>query len=157
MYVNVAKGVNLREGPSTDAAILTGVPYGMAVSAVGVSGEWREVYYGSLRGYILGQYLSSAPVAALPDEGDYAEPNTDGPTVVYDPSLVEVPGWHAVIAASSLNVRDWCAEDAPVRFTLMQGAQVDLLQVGDAWCHIQYNEVDGYCKTMYLTLLPLMP
>ena len=161
LYVSAPSGVNLRQNPSTDAAVLAGIPYGAAVSALGQTGEWRQVTYGSLQGYVMAQYLSEAPMQPLAAEEPVtaaAAPATEtAATPVYDATLVDVPGWHAQIAATSLNVRAWCAADAPVLATLPAGTQVDLAQVGDDWCHIRYEGIDGYCVTMYLELRPQMP
>ena len=157
MYVSAVSGVNLREGPSTDSAILTGIPYGAAVTAMGLSGEWRQVSCNGMTGYVMNQYLSEAPVQPIAAEGKSGQDDQPNREPVYDPTLVEVPGWHAQIAATSLNVRAWCAEDAPVLLSLSAGTTVDLPEVGDDWCRIRYEGIDGYCVTRYLNLQPAMP
>ena len=158
LYVDTPSGVNLRQAPSTDSAILIGIPRGAAVTAIGTSGAWRQVTYNGLTGYVMAQYLTDVkplmietPVAT---EAPYSEDTADP---VYDPTLVSVPGWHAQIAATSLNVRAWCDGSAPVLTSLPGGTTVDLPEVGDEWCRIQYEGIEGYCKTEYLTLLPAMP
>ena len=168
MYVNAPSGVNLREGPSTDTAILAGIPYGAAVVASGVSGEWRQISFGGLQGYVMARYLSDAPVQpqvieaaawsdAPEEEPERQEPDPAYDTPVFDATLVEVPGWHAEILASALNVRQWCDASAPLMTTLPGGARVDVMQVGDDWCYISYEGIDGYCVTRYLKLQPAMP
>ena len=167
MYVGTPSGVNLREAPSTDSAIVSGIPYGAAVTALGVNGEWRQVYYGGLQGYVMARYLSAAPVQPLRTEEtvivreelpeEEPEPEQEEAVPVFDPTLVEVPGWHAQITASVLNVRQWCDASAPLMTKLPVGTRVDLMEVGDDWCYISYEGIDGYCMTMYLELQPAMP
>ena len=165
LYVSAASGVNLRKAPSTDSAILMGIPMGAAVTATGTSGEWRQVSYNGLQGYVMAQYLTDTPVKPMAAEDAVvietpAARNDDAEEAaepVYDPTLVSVPGWHAQIAATSLNVRAWCDGAAPVLISLPEGTTVGLPEVGDEWCRIEYEGIEGYCKTEYLTLLPAMP
>ncbi|MCH5287715.1 MAG: SH3 domain-containing protein [Christensenellaceae bacterium] len=168
LYVSAVSGVNLRQGPSTDSAILMGLPRGAAVTATGTTGDWRQVTYGGIQGYVMAQYLTETPVQPMLAEEETvvvrlseSEPEIteteDEAEPVYDPTLVGVPGWHAQIAATSLNVRAWCDGNAPVLISLPEGTTVDLPEVGDEWCRIQYEGIDGYCKTVYLDLQPAMP
>lgn len=155
LYVSAASGVNLRQGPSTDTAIVATLPASAAVEAGALSGDWQQVHYGTLEGYILACYLAVEP----PEEID-AAPSVDASapaSETYDPTLVDVPNWHASVTATSLNVRAWCAVDAPILQALSAGIQVDVLRVGDDWCHIRYEGTEGYCKTEFLNLLPAMP
>lgn len=66
MYVS--SGLNLRQGPSTDNAVLTVMPGGATVSVMGepVNG-WYPLMYGSTKGWASGEWLSStAPTLPTP-------------------------------------------------------------------------------------------
>jgi len=150
-YVNTSSGgLNLRETASAQARVLMSIPRSAAVEVKEVQGEWCRIEYEGNSGYVMISYLSDTrPETITTPESSAA---------VYDPTLVDVPSWHAVInATTALNIRQWCAMDAPIITSIPAGIQVDLKQVGDTWCRIQYEGVDGYCMTNYLTLLPAMP
>lgn len=149
-YVSTSSGgLNLRETASAQARVLLSIPRGAAVTVEEVQGEWCRVSYEGSTGYMMTSYLSDTKPQAL---------DSQTASAVYDATLVDVPGWHATInATTALNIRQWCATDAPVLTSIAAGIRVDLLQVGDTWCRIQYEGVDGYCMTNYLTLLPAMP
>lgn len=82
---------------------------------------------------------------------------TAAPTAqpVFDPTM-EDDGeqWEAVVDVTdgTLNVRVWCAKDAPLVCTLEKGQVVEVLEIGREWCHIIDGRNEGYCMTRYLTL-----
>ncbi len=61
-------GVNLREGPSTAYTSKQVLPAGTAVTLTGKSGQWYQVSYGGVGGFIYGDYVttetSSAPASS---------------------------------------------------------------------------------------------
>ncbi len=58
----VREALNLRAAPSTEAAVLTVLPAGARVEALGPSeGLWLPVRYGSYSGYAVHTYLAPAP------------------------------------------------------------------------------------------------
>src|SRR5688572_6277755 len=56
------EALNLRAGPSADAAVLTVLPAGARVEVLG-GDEWARVRYGSQTGYAARAYLASAPAS----------------------------------------------------------------------------------------------
>lgn len=59
IVANVTDGVNLRQGPGTEFAIVIGAPVTSIVTATGVtSGEWVEVAFNGFTGWTLGQFLN---------------------------------------------------------------------------------------------------
>ncbi|HEX4861939.1 MAG TPA: SH3 domain-containing protein [Rhizomicrobium sp.] len=66
--------VNLRSGPSTDAAVLAQLSRGDQVSEVSRNGDWVEVVTVAASptgGYVSGQYLAPASAAPVASGGDY--------------------------------------------------------------------------------------
>lgn len=64
--VNVKSHVNLREEPSTDSAILVGVPKGSAVQSTGeMADDFLRVEYDGKTGYIHSNYLAKAEPAEI--------------------------------------------------------------------------------------------
>lgn len=74
----VTSDLNLREGPSTDTAILAVMPAGATVQIAGdPENGFYPVSYGALSGYAAGDYLSAGGAAAPADPAP-AAPATDG-------------------------------------------------------------------------------
>lgn len=62
MYVTSSNGypVNMREGPSTSAAIKARIPVGSQVNVIGQNDNgWTYVSYGAKKGYIMSSFLES--------------------------------------------------------------------------------------------------
>ena len=152
-YVNTASGgLNLRETASAQARVLLSIPRGAAVTVEENHGNWCRINYAGSTGYVMADYLSDTKPAEQSTAG------TGNASASYDATLVDVPGWHATInTTTALNIRQWCATDAPVLTSIAGGIRVNLLQVGDTWCRIEYEGVEGYCMTDYLTLQPALP
>ena len=62
MFIKTANGksVNMREEPSTDAKVITSIPYGRSVVVYSgfVSGQWSHVQYGMFNGYVMTRFLT---------------------------------------------------------------------------------------------------
>lgn len=62
MYIKTENGksVNMREEPSTDARVITTIPYGKAVVVYSgfVSNQWSHVQYGMFNGYVMTKFLT---------------------------------------------------------------------------------------------------
>lgn len=54
------KGLNMRADTTTDATIITVIPYGAKVGWIGLCEDpkWAAVYYGNQNGYVMMRYLS---------------------------------------------------------------------------------------------------
>lgn len=58
----------------------------------------------------------------------------------------------ATTTASLLNIRSGCSTDYDILGTIPYGSIVVILdRTEDDWYHINYNGIDGYCCTVYLT------
>lgn len=128
-----------------DSTVLTRIPRGEKVMLYGVEGEWSYVQYGDYVGYCASAYLSwKKPAEYEADE-----------TPLYDPTLVPVEGWTALINndGQSLGVRKWCSMEAPELTAVPAGASVKLLEQGEIWCKITYEGEIGYCLTNRLILV----
>ncbi|MGN0778461.1 MAG: SH3 domain-containing protein [Aristaeellaceae bacterium] len=151
-YVNApASGLNLRQSPSTSAAIVLALPHGAQVTLLqAVDAAWSHVRFGKWTGYVASQYLSLSPTELMTTATP--APSTQQP--VYDATLYSLTGWEAIVSPQegSVNLRAWCATSAPVRLSIPKGEIVRLLAFGDTWCQIAYGEVEGYCMTEFLTL-----
>ncbi len=130
----VSGSLNLRETPSANARVLLGIPQGTVLEVLSHADGWAKVSYGGSTGYVMDKYLTftdDAPQQEAPATGKTATVNTGG---------------------GSLNLREMARSDARVLLSIPDGAQVELLIQGSAWCKIAYNGTTGYVVTRYLDL-----
>lgn len=147
MYVNTdVDPLAIRDVPDLyDSVVLTRIPRGEKVMLYSVDGDWSHVQYGDYVGYCASAYLSwKKPAEYQADE-----------TPLYDPSLVAVDGWTALVNndGQALSLRKWCSMEAPELTSLPAGGSLRLLEQGDIWCKITYEGETGYCLTSKLILI----
>jgi len=139
--------LSLRDEPDVyEGIILTRIERGEPVMLLQEMGDWCHVQYGAYVGYCATQYLSRIkPVNFELDE-----------TPIYDPTLMTVEGWTAIIHTNdeeALPVYQWCALRAPELTVVPNGNTVRLLARGDIWCKITFEGEIGYCLTDELILI----
>lgn len=127
-------GLNLRASASTLAQILLLIPQHAQVTAHGQSGEWIQVDYQGLTGYVQGKYLTyTSPVQPT------STPGAASTAWVLTPS-------------GELNLREEASTSARVLRTIPRLAEVTLYAWGNTWSHVAYQGVSGYVQSTYLTL-----
>ncbi|MBR2717918.1 MAG: SH3 domain-containing protein [Clostridia bacterium] len=131
--VTTASGsLNLRETASASAKVLLGIPQGTVLEVQAHANGWAKVSYGGATGYVMDQFLTfttDKPQQDAPATSKTATVNTGG---------------------GSLNLREMAQSDADVLLSIPDGAEVELLIHGAAWCKITYNGVTGYVVSRYL-------
>ena len=156
VVVNTAgDGLNLRDGPSTDAAILSGMPEGVSVDVLetdifDASGiAWMNVSYVGMSGYAAADYLSLTSSGETPGE----------PGPVPGPSgLVSIDAWASVTGTGGdgVNVREGPSTDNAVITGAGEGAAVWVLDgptvdwTGGAWYLIDIAGTVGWVNGLYL-------
>ena len=128
-----------------DSSIITYIPKGEKVLLIAEAGDWCHVQYGDYVGYCSKSYLSRT----RPNEYEVDD------TPIYDPSMLAVSGWSAVIntGGNALPMYKWCSTDAPALTTIPDGNTVKLMARGEIWCKITFEGESGYCLTSKLILL----
>lgn len=128
-----------------DSSIITYIPKGEKVLLIAENGDWSHVQYGDYVGYCSAAYLSRT----RPNEYEADD------TPIYDPSMLAVSGWNAVIntGGNALTMYKWCATDAPALTSIPNGNTVKLTARGEIWCKITFEGETGYCLTSKLILL----
>lgn len=58
--------LNMRRDPKKGDNIITRIPYGVIVSAIGTQGEWTQVAYGQYTGWVMSTYLQEIVVEEQP-------------------------------------------------------------------------------------------
>ena len=127
--VSAPDGLNLRDGPSTDANVLTLLPFGTAVTTTGdaTADGWYPVSAAGQQGYVKGTYL------------DFSAPPP-------------MKGNAVVAPADGVHLRDGPSTSANILALLPQGRLVHLTgdPTADGWYPVQVTEGSGWVDGTYL-------
>ncbi len=132
---NTGIGLNLREEPGTDGAILTSVKNGGEVVVLQKGSNWCRVKAGDHVGFMSTQYLRFGGQATQP-----SQPSTGKIAVVNNPKATQV-----------LNLRQQASLDAKVIDYYRNGVKVTILQSGSTWHKVQVEDGKiGYMMAKFL-------
>lgn len=151
------EGLNLRDAPSLDGAILLGMPEGATVTVLedGVSDDagtaWARLDYAGVEGYGAAAYLDAAPQegAAAPDIIPVDDTGSD-------PSALRGQASVGGTGGDGLNLRAGPGVDAAVVTGLTEGSVVTVVgdpaadASGDPWYPIAAAGVLGWAYGAYL-------
>ncbi len=133
VHTNTGTGLNLREQPGMNGAIIMAVKNGQQVTVLQKSSPWSRVKVGDKEGYVATQYLR------------FAANNTtsSGTTaIVSNPKDTQV-----------LNLRREPSLDAQVLSYYRNGTKVTILETSGKWVKVQVQDGKiGYMMKQYLTI-----
>ena len=128
---NTGIGLNLREAPSMDGAIITSFKPGTQVTVLQKGSNWSRVEIGDQQGFMATQYLKSGSSSSTAPSA--------GTAVVNNPKATQV-----------LNLRETPSLDARVLAYYRNGTVVDVIQKGDTWSEVKVNGKHGYMMNQFL-------
>lgn len=125
-FVN-ANGLNLRQMPSTDCAVLATANSGDCVVVLGQEGDWFHVNYNLLDGYMNAAYLnvSTAENAEL---------------------------GYGRVTGSSVNLRSGPDTSYPQVGTVNAGDSCYIIGLNNGWLKVIYNSLTAYIRSDFVTL-----
>ena len=124
-------GVRLRQGPGTGYGVIGVYDVGTTVTVLSHGSTWSYIQIGSVKGYMMSQFLTTKQPSPEPSYGytayvtstnGYGVRLRSGPSTGYG-----IIGYYAV------------------------GTQVTVLTYGSSWCYIQVGGRTGYMMTKFLT------
>jgi mannosyl-glycoprotein endo-beta-N-acetylglucosaminidase len=128
---NTGIGLNLREEPDTNGAIITSAKNGAQVVVLQKGREWSRVSVGGEEGFMATQYLHFGNAPVKP---------TGKVAVVANPKDTQV-----------LNLRQTASLDAKVLDYYRNGVKVTILSAGDTWHKVQVEDGKiGYMMAKFL-------
>ena len=128
---NTGIGLNLREEPATNGAIITSAKNGAQVVVLQKGHEWSRVSVGGEEGFMATQYLHFGNAPVKP---------TGKVAVVANPKDTQV-----------LNLRQTASLDAKVLDYYRNGVKVTILSAGDTWHKVQVEDGKiGYMMAKFL-------
>lgn len=119
--------INIRQSPSTDAAVLASATFGSELNRIGVTDSgWTKIKTGDVVGYVKSEFVSES------------KPSATAGSVV---TLKE-----------SLNLRAGKDENSELLATVPGGTSVKVLEAdSNGWTKVDYNGKTGYIRTDLLT------
>jgi cell wall-associated NlpC family hydrolase len=153
-------GLNLRDAPSLDGAVLLTMPEGASVEVLTIDliddtgRAWAQVSYDGTQGYSAADYLAAV---APPTE----EPPSVPPAIPVDQPPSEAPAVtaEAVVGGTDgdgLNVREGAGVDSAILTGLPEGASVTIVggpvsdANGDPWYQVDADGVVGWAFGAFL-------
>lgn len=131
---NTGVGLNLRQGPSMDAAVITSFPINTAVTVLKKGTGWYQVKVGEQEGYMASRYLASKKAPA------YTKPLETPVTA----TMKNING------GSVVNFRLYPGMKTKIIKAYPVGTQVTVLEKGELWCKVEIDGQQGYVSTYML-------
>ena len=136
MYVrtNTGIGLNLREGPSMEAKIITSFPVNTAICVVQQGSAWNRVKVGQFSGYMSNAYLSASK-----SSGTTPKPVNEATATV-----------HNINGGKVVNFRKAPGMKTTVIKAIPVGTKVKVLEKGVNWSKVEIDGQQGYMSTYML-------
>ncbi|AEE95589.1 SpoIID/LytB domain-containing protein [Mahella australiensis] len=135
--VKVGSTLNVRSGAGTQYKVVGSLKNGTKVEVLGESGSWYKIKYGSITGYVSGQYLVVSGTNPAPTPTPPSTPSSQTGTVK---------------VGSMLNVRSGAGTQYKVVGSLKNGTKVEVLGESGSWYKIKYGSITGYVSGQYLVV-----
>ncbi|MCO7176378.1 SH3 domain-containing protein [Sporolactobacillus kofuensis] len=131
--------LNVRQGSSTAAKVLTTLKKGSSVEVVGTSGSWLKINYNGGTAYVSGSYVSKPG----------SEGTTDGNSDSSSGSSSETKKMGLI--TTGVNFRQGAGTSYQTYGVLNAGTLVEILaDAPEGWVKVSYNGKDGYIYGQYV-------
>lgn len=120
--------LNIRDAASPTASQVGAIPNGAVVALENYEDGWFQVSYGSVSGYV---------------NGDYIEPTTEGVSAYLGNGKV-------TLAYGMLNIRATASSNGSQVGSIPNGAVIVLENYVDGWYQVTYGKTTGYISSDYV-------
>lgn len=150
-WVNTTEGsLNLRSEPSSSTMLLAAIPQYAQVTSYGSDGNWSYVNYQGVCGYVMTRYLADG---TPPGSDFFNPPDTTVGEFDITMRLPEQATYAITYEEGGLPLWPSCEEyGAPVGM-IAPYEMVEIVLMGERWCCVQYQGMQGYCKTEWLSVM----
>ena len=176
--INVSANLNIRKSASTSSDIVGKIPANATFDIISKSGNWYKVQYGSVTGYVSGDYVK---VISMPstDNGSSDNSNNSGndnsnnsgsdnsnnsgdnpnnggnndestTTIKYGVVVNVSPG-------STLRVRKSASTSSTILGYLSPNQKVEIVSESNGWYKIKFNNGYGYVSENYINIIDYNP
>ena len=138
--------LNVRAAASLAGRVITQIPHGQSVTILSRVGDWSQIRFGQVTGYVASRYLI---------EGSVTPGVTPAPTQAPTPGPVVQNRAQVTLGntSSRLNVRAAASQAAQVVGQLPHGAQVTVLEISGDWTRISSGTLTGWAASRYLSAI----
>ncbi len=167
-YVVTTEGsaLNMRDGASTSASIISQIPAGAQVQVIESDGTWANVTYNGISGYCSVQYLTkyegtetsstttTTATTTISETTITTTTTAEGTTTVTsaDDAFSEEYAGDYVISASGfyLNLRADASPNGKVLAVIPDKTSVTVTAANGEWAAVSWDGKEGYCSMQYL-------
>ena len=141
--------LNLRQTEASDGAVLDSISNGARVKLLEEGNTWSLILYNGKRGYVMTRYLT------VRQPGEEQPDPTASLDDVLDPSLrvPDAPVQAVVISQTEMRLWPMCRQEGSPLGSIAPGETVQVLMMGDTWCCVQTQTLQGYCLTNQLQMV----
>ena len=142
---NVSKSLNIRKSASTSSEVVGKIPANGKFDIVSKSGSWYKVKYGSITGYVSGDYVK---VISLPTTDSPSDNNSSS-----NASSIKNGKGQVINVSKTLNIRKSASTSSAVVGKLPANAKFDIVSKNGSWYKIKYGSVTGYVSGSYVKVI----
>ncbi|MCL2079317.1 MAG: SH3 domain-containing protein [Oscillospiraceae bacterium] len=128
-------GVNLRDKPNTNSAVLGNYPKGTDVVIVGINEGWYKIKYDGKIGYMRSDFISIF-TSGIDDE--------DGPDSIIT----------GTVSANNVNMRAGATTSSTLLGTYSKDTVVRIIGAEDIWYNVMHDGKTGYIRADLLNVTP---
>ncbi|MCL1821003.1 MAG: SH3 domain-containing protein [Oscillospiraceae bacterium] len=126
-----ATNVRLRAENNTSSEILATMSKGTQLIVTGEAGDWYEVIYGGMTGYVLNTYITiTEELVPIDDVGSEA----------------------GYVNASNVRLRADSNTNSKIMATLNRGTTLTVLNYAEEWYEVSVDGMNGYILGIYVTI-----
>lgn len=145
-YVNTKDDLlNLRSGQSYDSKILGRIPYGEEISILNDFGEWYDIIYHGIYGYVRKEFVKTSY-----SDDNYNESSEY--TADYEEPADAIAEGEVVTDNDILNLRSGASYDNSVLLKIPNHSIIKILSELDEWYYVWYNGTYGYVRKEFVEL-----
>ncbi|MCD7748470.1 MAG: SH3 domain-containing protein [Oscillospiraceae bacterium] len=138
-----ASYVRMRSGPSTSYSILGTYSSGTTMTVTGTSGDWYEVSYNGVTGYVYSRYLTL-------DSGSTSTSSSSSSTSTSSFTVTEMDDTAAAVT-TAVHMRTGPSTSYASLQVLSAGTSVTITGYSGSWYRVSYNGSTGYIYSSYVT------
>ena len=137
-YTTTNDKTNVRRAAASSSAILEKIPSGAVVEVIGSQGNYYQIRYNNVTGYVFKQYLNDAPdvTVTLAPSGDTTATGYPYQTTTND----------------QVNLRAGKSTSTKRLASIPKGATLTVSSISGSYAEVTYNGVSGWCLKKYVNL-----
>ena len=165
--INVSTNLNIRKSASTSSTVVGKIPANVTFEIISKSGSWYKIKYGSVTGYVSGDYVKVISMPSTDTDSDNDsddvisggdDNNSSGSGNENDStSTVKYGIVVNVSSGSTLRVRASANTSSSVLGYLSPNQKVEIVSESNGWYKIKFNNGYGYVSSSYIDIIDYNP